>query len=359
MRKFKRYFLLLSLILLAACSRSNNSQENSQSGRDMGVMPTTQEGGGMVQDAAGGNNLIGDKVIKTVFSSYETLAYESTIQHIQELIQRYSGYVEYSYESTYSPSGSFTPEGSNRQYRRMEYTLRIPTASLSAFLADMEGAEAVKISEQVGSQDITQTYRDTETRINVLRQKEERLNELLAQAETIDQILQIENSLSDTIAERETLQSQLDNFDDLIDYTQVHMTITERMRVSSTRGDSFPFWQRVQEAFLDSLYAFYYWLQDAAIWLIYLLPFLVVAGLLLLAFFALRRMYRRTEYAKKKTADREAALQRVQERRNRLGREAAVMREEHPSADVTQVSPEERQATTKPPATSPKDEQEK
>lgn len=344
MKKIRFVIVLFSFVLLGACSWGNDNQESSESVRDVGVAPTTEDSGGMGLEATAENGLIGDKVIKTVFSSYETLEYESTIQHVLELNQKYAGYVEYSYESTYSPSGSFTPEGSSRQYRRMEYTLRIPTASLTSFLKDMEGAEAVKVSEQVGSQDITQSYRDTEARINVLRQKEERLNELLTQATTIDQILQIENSLSDTIAEREALQAQLDSYDDLIDYTQVHLTVTERMRVSSTRGDSLPFLVRVREAFLDSLYAFYYWVQDAAIWFIYLLPFLVVLGLLLLAFLAARRFYRRSNFAKKRAAERETSLKRIRERGRHPEREPdiAASGKETP-ADTSQRIKEDKQ----------------
>lgn len=345
MKRIKHALLLVALLLLAACSQTNDTQEDTQSARDMGVAPTTQGGAGMSEEAAPESDLIGDKVIKTVFSSYETLEYENTIRYIQELIQKYKGYVEYSYESSYSPSGSFTPEGGARQYRRMEYTLRVPTASLDTFLAEMDGVKAVKLSEQVGSQDVTQTYRDTEARISVLRQKEERLNELLGQAETIEQILQIENSLSETIAEREVLQAQLDSFDDLIDYTQVNMTITERMRISSTRGDSLPFLQRVQEAFFDSLYAFYYWLQDAAIWLIYSLPFLVVMSLLLLAFLGIRRLYRRTSFAKRRAAEKETSLQRIRERRNLSTGESGSARERKPSPETEQSSNEMRDST--------------
>jgi len=136
--------------------------------------------------------------------------------------------------------------------------------------------EAVKIGEQIGSEDVTQTYRDTETRINVLNQKEKRLNELMEEAETIDQILQIEDNLSQTIAEREILQSQLDGIDNLIDYTTVHLHLVERQRVSNGRNETLPFWGRAKEAVLDSLYSFYYWVQDAAIWIIYALPFIVI-----------------------------------------------------------------------------------
>lgn len=350
MKKMKLFSLLLSILFLAACSNGEDSRSSSQEALDMGAPETVTQDGGAAPDEQQGLDLIGDKVIRTVYSTYETLEYENTIQHIQELIQKHNAYIEYSYESTYSPTGSFTPEGNTRQYRRMEYTLRVPTPSLNRFMTDMEGAEAVKVSEQVGSEDITQSYRDTETRIQVLRQKEERLNELLAQAENLEQILQIENSLSETIAEREMLQSQLDNYDDLIDYTSIHMTITERMRVSSTRGDAIPFWDRVKDALVDSLYAFYYWLQDAVIWLIYLLPFLVVFALLWVAFMALRKAYLGSGLAKKRAAEKDAANKRIRERSKRIprGETAAKKSVTPPTETRTEITPDSEKEDTKP-----------
>lgn len=279
-------YLFLSLFLVS-CSANDYTENNLDAGMEEITMDREMDTD-VKKENSSDSQLIGEKVIKTVDLQYETIYYDEMMKHVMETVKKYKAYIEYSYESTYS-EGGYTPDSQIHEYRNMSYTLRVPTKDLSVFLKDMEGAQAVKISEQMGSQDVTQMYRDTETRMNVLKRKEDRLNELMEQADTVDQIIQIENSLSDTISEREQLQSQLDNFDELIDFTVVNMNIEERQRISSRNGDSISFWERIKEALLDSIFVFYYWIQNAFIWFIYALPFLVIIGIFIAVFVYIRR----------------------------------------------------------------------
>lgn len=276
--------LILFVLLLSGCARGNDDMsESSDTDSGAGYM----DGDMAVEDTAErdeavdgeGQRLIGEKVIRRVQLEYETLDFQETTSFVLDTVSDYNGYIEYSNESSYSPSG-IAPRDQSRQYRRVDYLFRIPTESLNAFLDDLDGMDAYKLSENIGSEDVTQSYRDTESRIQVLTNKEARLNELLERAETIEDIIQIENSLSETIAERESLQSRLDTLDDLIDYTEVHLSVTERPRIANTREDGLSFLARIREAFVDSFYAFYYFLQDAFIWLIYAIPFILILALI-------------------------------------------------------------------------------
>ncbi len=277
--RIKRSILLVAVFLLTACaSESDGDMSDESTGYDGGGTEVTEDSSDM--DMAGeigespessGERLIGEKVIRTANMDFETVEYTETVTYIRELVTRHDAFIEHSYESSHTPGG-----GASRQYRMIDYTLRVPTEHLTAFLNDLEGVQAQKISEQIGTEDVTQFYRDTEARVQVLENKEERLNELLDRAETIEEIIQIEDSLSQTIAERESLQSQLDYYDDLINYTSVYLTVTERPRLSGERGDGISFFQRIQDAIVDSFYAFYYILQDLVIFLIYALPFIIV-----------------------------------------------------------------------------------
>ncbi|TVP93022.1 DUF4349 domain-containing protein [Alkalibacterium sp.] len=275
--------MILGIFLTACASDSGNDTAEDAADFDGGNAMMEQESvdremaeemGDVEDSGIGESRLIGEKVIRTVSQDYETVNFPEATDFIRETVASHDAFVEYSYESSYTPSG-----GASRQYRIVDYTLRVPTEQLNAFLNDLEGMDAYRVSEQMGTEDVTQMYRDTEARIEVLNNKENRLNELLEQAETIEEIIQIENSLSETIAEREQLQSQLDYFDDLIDYTVVRMTITERPRISGDREEGLSFLRRVQEALTDSFFAFYYIVQDIIIFLIYAVPYILVIGL--------------------------------------------------------------------------------
>lgn len=287
MKKYLRGLILIFSLILAACSTANDSsnRQDLAGSPEMANDASQEEAANMGQNV--GEDLIGEKVIKTVSLGFETLVFEDTKDFILNVVQTHQAYTEYSYESTYTPAGSFGPDSS--VFKRIDSTYRVPTESLKQFMADLEGMEAVKTNEEIGSEDVTQTYRDTETRIGVLEQKEARLSELLEQAVTIEEILAIEDSLSQSIAERESLQSQLDSIDDLIDYTVVRITVLERQRLADSRGNALPFWERFRIAIMDSVFAFYYWLQDAVIVLIYALPYLIILTIAFLLFWIIKK----------------------------------------------------------------------
>ncbi|GAB2319119.1 hypothetical protein IRB23SM22_13770 [Alkalibacterium sp. s-m-22] len=294
--KLKRSILLVAVFLLTACaSESDGDMSDESTGYDGGGTAVTEESadmdmGGEIGESpvSSGERLIGEKVIRTANMDFETVEYSETVTYIREMVTRHDAFIEHSYESSHTPGG-----GASRQYRMIDYTLRVPTEHLTAFLNDLEGVQAQKISEQIGTEDVTQFYRDTESRVQVLENKEERLNELLDRAETIEEIIQIEDSLSQTIAEREQLQSQLDYFDDLIDYTVVRMTITERPRISGDREEGLSFLRRVQEALTDSFFAFYYIVQDIIIFFIYAFPYILVLGLIGLVIWLVAKRFKR------------------------------------------------------------------
>lgn len=284
--------LLVGIIglFLASCSLNDRADLSQMSQSEVGVPDTAQDNAGTTEEAIEGGGtseevripptLIGEKVITTIDMTYETLEYQDSVSHLKEIITEFDAYIETSHESTNQYDG-YSNNTQEAQLRQGNFTIRIPAQSATDFLAALEETIGTKISEQIGNEDATQTYYDIQTRIEVLQQKEERLTELLSQATTVEDILAIENNLTETVAEREILQSQNDAIDDLVDYSSLHLTILERTRVANRPGSSLSFWERVQEAIVDSAYTFYYWLQDAAIWLIYVLPYLLVLAFIL------------------------------------------------------------------------------
>jgi hypothetical protein len=295
-KRYSVFVVSLFIGVLIGCS-NGEGEESAQDNRaqEIGV----ESGSDIYEDSASTDsveevtpeeeaNLIGEKVIRTASLEYETLEFQQSLRHLSNTVDEFGGYIEYSNESSYPPTSGYG-ENISQEYRQMDATIRVPAEELRAFLNALEGLEGYKVSEQVGSEDITQMYRDLEARIGVLVNKEERLNSLLEQAESIEDIIEIENSLSDTIQERESLQSQMDSYDHVIDYATVYFMLIERPRIASSRGEGLSFRERVQEALMNSIYAFYYWLQDLFIWLIYALPYLIVLAIIILIGWRVRK----------------------------------------------------------------------
>ena len=313
MKKLKLLILSLLSFSLVGCSFITTEKTSVSQQDAVGVDNVTTEISKMDEEVGAGL-LIGEKVVTTVHLSYETLKYDDSIAYLKEIVAKYGAYVEYSYESS-GGDMFYTTSSLSQSYRQGNYTIRIPKDSVTAFLDDLEGGLGTKVSEQQGNEDVTQYYEDTTTRISVLQRKEERLLALLDQAETVEEILAIEDSLSAAISEREVLQAELDNIDDLIDYTALYLTVSERSRISNNQGGSTPFWGRVKDAFTDSLYSFYYWLQDAAIWFIYALPFFVAVLLLLLLLWVIKKLFGKTIWGKQRAEKQLLERKRIEARR--------------------------------------------
>ena len=85
---------------------------------------------------------------------------------------------------------------------------------------------------------MSQAYYDTETRLAAQRTKQERLLDLLAQADTMESIIELENALSETEYEIQSLTTDLEHYDDLIDYATVDLYLAEVLSLSQTPGET-------------------------------------------------------------------------------------------------------------------------
>lgn len=76
--------------------------------------------------------------------------------------------------------------------------------------------------------DITNNYVDAQSRLEVKEQEKERLTELLDSAENISDIISIESRLTEVISDIESYQAQLNSYDDVVDYSSINISITEK-----------------------------------------------------------------------------------------------------------------------------------
>lgn len=134
------------------------------------------------------------------------------------------------------------------------------------------------LSQEVGRQDVTQNYRDNETRIAVLEEEEVALRELMQEQGTLEELLQIRRRLTEVISEREIFENQNQAYDEQVAYSTVELSLQQTDRASSQ--DLTGFWDRFTNAIVDSFYSFISVLQDLLISFVYFLPFLVIFGIL-------------------------------------------------------------------------------
>lgn len=226
---------------------------------------------------SGGNNgqkdsRAGRKLIRTVNLSVETTEFETLLGKISQAVESDGGYIEQSDVSGNSMSYS----GASHRYAYL--TVRIPSGKLDGFLNQVaEQSNVINRSESV--EDVTLQYTDVESRKKSLTIEQERLWELLEQADSVDSIIALESRLSEIRYQLEGYESQLRTYDNQVDYSTVCIDIQEVGVFTPTEPDSVLI--RIQKGFKRNLENVGTGLVDLFVWFVSSLPLIVLLLILL------------------------------------------------------------------------------
>lgn len=211
------------------------------------------------------------KLIRDVSLSVETKEYDTLVKNLSDSITALGGYVENMDMHNYSYNSSRT--NSRNSYIRA----RIPAKNLDTFINTIgEQTNVTNRSESV--RDVTLTYVDMESHKNVLIAERDRLMEYLERAETIEEMMSIEDHLTDIRYQIESMESQLRTFDNQVDFSTVDINITEVIDYTPIEEPTEPktAWERISEGFSHSLRDVIHDVKEFFIDLIIDLPYIVI-----------------------------------------------------------------------------------
>jgi len=289
MKKMKVWFLI-GCMMLTMCGCGGSSKyaadtmtsgsapaENNMAAQDMGggfytesaVMEEAEAEWDMDESGVGETpNVLSDrKLIKTVDLHVETKEFDKVMITLEEQVTAMGGYIENM--ETYNGS---TYSG-YRSSRDASLTIRIPKDKLETFLGTISDiSNVVRRSENVD--DVTLAYVDIESRRNALKTEQERLLELLAMAENVDEIILIEDRLSDVRYQLESMESQLRTYDNKVDYSTVYLSVEEVRELTPVQEETV--WQRITGGFAESLKDIGNGFVELTIWFVVHIPYLVI-----------------------------------------------------------------------------------
>lgn len=264
--------LLLVALLLTGCAAKGIAEDSA----DYGTKDMIAETGAamdseavMMPESPNATVETGRKWIVTMDLSVETQDLDAALTQLSDQIGQFDGYVQD--QNVYNGSNY-----SGRRYRSANLTVRIPVAKTEEFTAQV-GDICHVVSQNKQQEDVTLTYVATESRLNALKTEETRLLELLAQAEDMSDLLQIEARLTDVRYELESVTSQLRVLENQVDYATIHLFIEEVRDYTDTKEDK-TVWQRISGGFVDSLRGIATGALELAIWTLANLPYLVLFG---------------------------------------------------------------------------------
>ena len=231
------------------------------------------------------------KLIRTVSMDAETENYDTLITALEEKLTALGGYTESRQTGTY---------GSTRRWSSM--TIRIPADNLSAFVTHVsKNANVLSTSEE--TKDVTLQYVDTESKITALETEQARLLELLAGAQNLSEILEIEARLSDVTYELERYASQKRSYDNQITYATVRLTVEEVEVLTPVEEPSV--FDRIRTGFSSSLQGVSDGLVNLFVLLVAGSPYLLVYGAVIGAILAISSRIRKRKQKKAPPADPE------------------------------------------------------
>lgn len=225
---------------------------------------------------------IGDrKIIKTVRQTMRTREYEAFCTAMEKSLASFGGYV----------SSSHYYNGENVGYRSADFVLRVPAASLEAFLNTL-GEKGRVVSYQDSKEDVTLAYVDVESRIKVLEAEEKALLSMLEGTTDISTLLQVRRQLSETQQDLASLRAQKKTYDDLIAYSTVYLALEETDYIPAAGEKTF--FGTVGQNFVNSLNSIGRGFRGFGIWLFGRSPYILFfGGLGVGLFFLLRFLARR------------------------------------------------------------------
>lgn len=282
--------VLLLLLSLTACGANSGGAAMDNYAPESGSASFGKEESGttapLVEDR---------KLIRTLNIRAETEDLDALLETITQRVTELGGYIQ---ERNLQNGSAYA----QRRYRSVSMVIRIPADQADNFVQQISGeSNIVSSSETV--QDVTLQYVDVESRIQALETERDRLMELLEQAESLEDILMIEQRLTEVRYSLESYTSQMRTLENQISYATIHLNISEVQEYTPVAEKTV--WQRITGGFKDSLEGIGDGAVELMIWVLANSPYLVLYGAVLFLVTRFLRKRRKNRRVKKETPKNE------------------------------------------------------
>lgn len=224
------------MVLLAACSGTTAEQSApvAADGAVAEVAPGVGAPQGIAPDQGGAGtvattttNTSSDRqVVKNAYVSMEVDDVAKSVFAIHGLVKKRNGLI--ASEETQA-SGDATSS---------MITAQIPAADLDAFITDVSALGTVQ-SVNISAQDVTGQVVDLDARIKALQTSVDRMTQLLAQAQKIDDMLAIETQLSARQAELDSLTAQRKVLGEQVALSTATITLSPKTEIKPVEAPGF------------------------------------------------------------------------------------------------------------------------
>lgn len=160
------------------------------------------------------------QIIYTAAMSVSVFNVEEALETVEKLPERHGGWI-----------ATMTGE---------TLVIRIPSKNLRKAMDELSAMGVVEY-RTLESSDVSDEYYDIETRIEVLERTHTQLLDLLAKARNVEEALAVRKSLDEITMELEVLKGRMRKLKDLVSYSTLTISLTERGPHTPTPSSNDPF----------------------------------------------------------------------------------------------------------------------
>lgn len=273
--------LIAGTLVLSGCSASTGAvmESSSANGDAAAYSPSiqTEDMAAVSMAKDSGEVVSGDSVITTGSATIKTSTPDTAAENFADKVAEMGGVVNSTWQSEWDGSVSASVDA------------QVPADRYEELVGSLSDFGKI-IDQNTSRQDVGLQVTDLNARKDALETSITRLQELMEQATTTEELLQAEDMLTQRQSELDSLNSQLEWLEDQIDMSSIYVTFTQ----DSAAGSGFS-WDRAWDLLLNSF-------RFVAYALVILVPWLIAIGLVVWLVRTLVRRNRRSRHAPEPTA---------------------------------------------------------
>ena len=280
----------------------------SAASKDTGGTAAPENGGEGSTELPSSNR----KIVYTGNISLQTLEYDKSSQSIHDKINKYGGFVEN--EDTFNEDPYWyyknrTGAAANRTKRNLNITARIPAEKFNAFMKDLEEDGQV-INTSVNARNISVQYATHDASRKALEIEQGRLLEMMEKAETVEEMIAVEERLTEVERELNDEKTQLSAMDRDVGFSTIYISLQEVFEYSDTVVEV-SYGEQLKRAFGRACEGFVTFWKDLILFIVETFPFLIMLGVIITVIVKLIRRGRRRRLEKRARMEeqRRAAMQ--------------------------------------------------
>jgi len=236
----------------------------------------------------------GRMVIRSGNISVNVESVDKAAADIRQMTESSGGYVENSQiDNVTVPQVPVYDAGSETREATQKYanmTVRVPETRFEDIFNNIKGMGEL-VSENMSGSDITAEYRDTTARVDNLKIQEQSLQQLMAKAKTVDEILKIESELNRVRTDIDINTGNLKRWDNLVQLSTIHIYMRELKPEELKSVDVPGTWEKAYQGFIKAVNNVVEGFQKTLIVLVAAIPYLFVAGVIAaIGFLAARKI---------------------------------------------------------------------